>query len=243
MMMMSITDLVSGLRNSGVSRLPALVVCVAALGVLAFIYIGHEVGENELLQFDAAILLALRDPADLSRTIGPPWLAESVVEITALGGYTLIVLLLAAVIGFLLVAGRRGPALFVFLSIVTGSLLSQLLKSFYDRPRPDLVPQLDIVHTASFPSGHAMMSTLAYLTLASIVAQLSEKTRVRVYVFAVAILLAVIVGLSRIYLGVHWPTDVIGGWALGAAWAALAWLVASMLRRRRDREAGRAGSR
>ncbi|MCC6205920.1 MAG: phosphatase PAP2 family protein, partial [Hyphomicrobiales bacterium] len=209
------------------------------LGVLAFVYIGHEVGEEELVQFDSSILLAFRDPADLSRTVGPPWLAESVVEITALGGYTLIVVLVAAVIGLLLINGLRGPALFVLLSVATGWVTSQLLKSFYDRPRPDLVPQLDIVHTASFPSGHAMMTTLVYLTLASVIARLTEKTSVRIYVFAVAVAIALAVGLTRIFLGVHWPSDVIAGWALGAAWAALSWLAVSVLRRRRDRERGR----
>jgi undecaprenyl-diphosphatase len=236
---MSITDLVSGLRNSGASWLPALIVAAAALGVLAFVYIGHEVGEEELVQFDSSILLAFRDPADLSRTVGPPWLAESVVEITALGGYTLIVVLVAAVIGLLLINGLRGPALFVLLSVTTGWVTSHLLKSFYDRPRPDLVPQLDIVHTASFPSGHAMMTTLVYLTLASVIARLTEKTSVRIYVFAVAVAIALAVGLTRIFLGVHWPSDVIAGWALGAAWAALSWLAVSVLRRRRDRERGR----
>src|SRR5690606_40735909 len=112
-----------------------------------------------------------------------------------------------------------------------------------DRPRPDLLPQLDLVHTASFPSGHAMMSTLVYLTLAAIAARLTASTRLRLYVFAVAIAIALAVGLSRIFLGVHWTSDVLAGWALGAAWAALSWLAVSLLRRWRKRPDGREARR
>jgi undecaprenyl-diphosphatase len=183
----------------------------------------------------------MRDPADLARPAGPAWFEESVVEITSLGGYTLIILTIASVVGFMLLAGHYGPALFVFGSVFTGWLVSHSVKSFYARPRPDLVPQLDLVHTASFPSGHAMMSTLVYLTLASVAIRLTDNPRLRIYVMAVAVFISIIVGLSRIYLGVHWPSDVLAGWALGAAWAALSWLVVSALRRRRERQSKAAG--
>src|SRR5690606_27920076 len=111
-----------------------------------------------------------------------------------------------------------------------------LFKQFYDRPRPDLVPQLDIVHTASFPSGHAMVTTVAYLTLAALVIRFFEDLRVRIYVVSVAIFISVVVGISRIYLGVHWPSDVVAGWALGVAWASLAWLVVAGLQFARRRK-------
>jgi undecaprenyl-diphosphatase len=230
----SISTLAKGLKDSPVTTVPALMVAVLAAGVLAFLYIGHEVGEGELRQFDSAILLSLRDPADLSKLAGPWWLEEAVVEITALGGYTLILMLAASVVGFLIVAGHRGPALFVTLSILTGWLASQGLKSLYGRDRPDIVPQLDLVHTASFPSGHATMTTLVYLTLAAVIARLTDRTDLRVYVITVAVVISLLVGASRVYLGVHWPSDVAAGWALGAAWAALSWLVVTALRRRRD---------
>lgn len=236
MMPNSISTLAKGLKESRFTTVPALMVFVFAAGVLAFVYIGHEVSEGELRQLDSAILLSLRDPADLSRLAGPWWLEETMFEITALGGYTLILLLVVAVVGFLVVAGYHGPALFVSLSIFTGWLASHGLKSFYDRPRPDIVPQLDIVHTASFPSGHAMMTTVVYLTLAAVVARLTDSLRLRIYVIAVAVVISLLVGLSRVYLGVHWPSDVAAGWALGAAWAALSWLVMSALRRWRDAE-------
>ncbi|WP_274627947.1 phosphatase PAP2 family protein [Arvimicrobium flavum] len=232
-MIPDVTKLVSGMKAAWPTRPLALMIALLAIGTLAFLYIAHEVGEASFEQLDARLLLMFRNPADLSDPIGPPWLAESVLEITALGGYTLIIAVMLAAIGLLVVARREGPALFVFLSIFSGWLMSSLLKSFYARPRPDLVPQLDLVHTASFPSGHATMSTVCYLTLAIVIARLTDNTRIRVYVVAVAILVSIAVGLSRVYLGVHWPSDVLAGWALGAAWAALSWLVVSLLRRRR----------
>ncbi|MBN9071005.1 MAG: phosphatase PAP2 family protein [Rhizobiales bacterium] len=218
--------------------LPALVIAGFAACILLFFWIGHEVGEDEFRAFDGAILLALRDPADLSRPLGPHWLPETAAEITALGGYPLIFLLVLVVVGFLVAARLSGVALFVALSILSGWAVSHGLKSLYARPRPDVVPQLDIVHTASFPSGHATMTTLVYLTLAAVIASLTASLRIRIYVFAVAILISVSVGLSRVYLGVHWPSDVAAGWALGAAWAALSWLAAAALRRWRAMRTG-----
>lgn len=237
-MSLSVTELVQGMKSARLARLPATLLTVAALGVLAFLYVAHEVGEASFERWDAWLLLAFRNPADLADPIGPPWLAETVAEVTALGGYPLIIILMVTVIGFLLVARYYGPALFVFLSIFTGWLVSQGLKSFYARPRPDLVPTLDFVHTASFPSGHAMMSALFYLTLAAVIARLTDNSRLRAYVFGVAILISAAVGLSRIFLGVHWPSDVVAGWALGVAWAALSWLAVSALRRFRARADG-----
>lgn len=232
---MSMTELVAGMKSGRLSKRPAAILALASVCVIAFLYIAHEVGEASFERLDASLLLALRNPADLADPIGPAWLAETMLEVTALGGYPLILLIMLAVIGLLCVARLFGPALFVFLSLFSGLLVSQGLKSFYARPRPDLVPQLDIVHTASFPSGHAMMATLFYLTLATVIARLTDDVRVRNYVFAVAILLSAMIGISRIFLGVHWPSDVFAGWALGVAWAALSWLAVSVLRGIRDR--------
>lgn len=233
-MTFSITDLVRGLRDSRLATLPVAMLAIAAAGIYGFLAIADEMAEGEIDALDARLLLALRNPADLSDPLGPAWLEETAVEITALGGYPVIVLTLAAVIGFLLVTRRPGPALYVLLSVSGGTLVSQLLKGFYDRPRPDLVAHLDAVHTASFPSGHAMMSAVAYLTLASLIVRLVDGVGVRAYVMAVAILVSLLVGASRVYLGVHWPSDVAAGWAFGIAWAAAAWLVVSVLRRWRE---------
>lgn len=239
--MAGITELVSGMKDMRSAILPAVMTGIVALGAYIFLELADEVGENEIAGVDQALLLLFRNPADVSDPLGPPWLEETVTEITSLGGYPILVALIAAVAGYLIVVRKYGPALFVVLSTGLGTLVSQLLKMAYERPRPDLVDHLVPIHTASFPSGHATMSTVVYLTLAALIARLVEETSVRVYVLGVAVLLSIAVGLSRIYLGVHWPSDVAAGWALGAAWASLAWLVVSALRIWRHRQKQAAG--
>src|SRR5690606_7610079 len=191
-------------------------------------------------RLDEELFLLFRDEADPSRLLGPQWLEETALEVTALGGYPLIVLAVVSVAGLLLVSGRRGPALFVVLSVGSGALLSHILKESYGRARPDLVQGLDLVHTASFPSGHALVGTVTYLTLASLVMRFVDDWRVRFYVSWLAVFVALIVGVSRVYLGVHWPSDVAAGWALGEAWASVSWLVVSGLQFYRQRQKGSA---
>ncbi|WP_028032588.1 phosphatase PAP2 family protein [Chelativorans sp. J32] len=232
------TRIVRGMQWRPQAVVPVAVTGIMGLGLYIFLAMASEMAEGELREWDEHFFLAFRNPANTADPLGPPWLEEAALEITALGGYTLIVLALAIVVGLLIVTNRYGPALYAILSVGTGSLASFLFKQFYDRPRPDLVPQLDIVHTASFPSGHAMVTTVAYLTLAALVIRFFEDLRVRIYVVSVAIFISVVVGISRIYLGVHWPSDVVAGWALGVAWASLAWLVVAGLqfaRRRKTR--------
>lgn len=233
---MSITELVRGMKDMRSAALPALMTGIVAFGAYVFLELADEISEEEVGHIDRALLLAFRTPDDLSDPLGPPWLEEAITEITALGGYPILVTLIVAVAGYLIVTRKYGPALFVVLSTGLGTVVSQALKAFYERPRPDLVDHLDVIHTASFPSGHATMSAIVYLTLAALVVRLVSDTRVRVYVMSAAILITVAVGLSRIYLGVHWPSDVVAGWALGAAWASLSWLAVSILRAWRKRE-------
>lgn len=214
--------------------MPVLLTGLLALALYAFFQIADEVGEAEIEGLDTALLLAFRNPADISDPLGPPWFEEFVTEITSLGGYPILIALVVAVVGFLLVIRRFGLALYLSISLGAGTAISQLLKTLYDRPRPDLVDHLVTTHTASFPSGHATMSTVVYLTLAALIVRIVAQKRVRVYVLAVAVAISIAVGLSRIYLGVHWPSDVAAGWALGVAWACLSWLVASGLRAGRN---------
>ena len=222
-------------RLRAIGILPAVMLLICAAAIYGFLAIADEVSENEIASLDSSILLLFRNPADVSDPLGPAWLEETMAEITALGGYPVLVVLVGVVVGYLLVARRTRPALFVLASILSGAVVSHVLKLLYDRPRPDLVEHLVSTHTASFPSGHATMSTVVYLTLASLIVRLVPQTRVRVYVICVAVALALAIGISRIYLGVHWPSDVVAGWALGVAWASLSWLVASALRGRRSR--------
>lgn len=121
---------------------------------------------------------------------------------------------------------------FMLAAIIGGVVVSTLLKSLFDRPRPDLVPHLSHVYTSSFPSGHSMLSAIVYLTLGSLLAAVMPSRKLKVYVLAVAIIVTVVVGASRVYLGVHYPTDVLAGWLAGLVWALLCWLIARWLQRR-----------
>jgi undecaprenyl-diphosphatase len=216
---------------------PLFSVLVIAGGVFLFAKLVDAVLEGETHPFDMAVLLALRDPLDPSDPIGPRWLEVIFRDITSLGGTTVLTLITAAVIGFLLVDHKRAAAVLVLVSVGGGALLSTFLKLGFDRPRPDLVAPLVEVHTASFPSGHAMLAAVTYLTLRALLARVLGRQRVKIYVLSVALTLTFLVGLSRIYLGVHWPTDVLAGWSAGAAWAVLCWRIALALQRRGEVEA------
>jgi undecaprenyl-diphosphatase len=138
---------------------------------------------------------------------------------------------------YLLLEGKRHAALFVTLAVGSGWLLSSLFKLAFDRPRPDLVPHGVYVYSTSFPSGHAMMSAVTYLTLGALLARLHRPRALKAFFLGIAVVLTVVVGLSRVYLGVHWPTDVVAGWAAGSVWASACWLVALVFQRRGKVEA------
>jgi undecaprenyl-diphosphatase len=192
--------------------------------------------QGETRAFDRAILLAFRNSTDLSDPIGPHWLEIIFRDITSLGGATVLTLMTIAVTGFLLIDAKRGAALLVLGSVIGGVVLSSILKLGIDRPRPDLVVHLVEVQTASFPSGHAMLSAVVYLTLGALLSRVEGPRRIKIYVLSVAVILTLLIGVSRIYLGVHWPTDVLAGWCAGATWAVLCWRVALALQRRGEIE-------
>jgi undecaprenyl-diphosphatase len=211
---------------------PLAAVLLAAGSALAFGKLAEEVLEGDTRTFDRTMLLALRDPADLSDPVGPVWVEEMARDVTSLGGTAVLVLVPVAVIGFLLMVRKRGAALLVLGSIGGGVLLSTILKNVFERTRPDLVPHAVHVYTASFPSGHAMLSAVTYLTLGALLTRVQPQRRVKAYLLTVAVVLTVLIGVSRVYLGVHWPTDVLAGWCIGSAWAMLCWLAALWLQRR-----------
>jgi undecaprenyl-diphosphatase len=210
-----------------------LVVCGILLG---FLRLADEVGEGDSYAFDRAILLSLRNPANLAEPLGPAWLEMAARDITSLGGYPVLILVTSAALGFLLVIGKRHAAVLVLISVGGGMLLSSGMKELFDRPRPDLVPHVVQVYTLSFPSGHAMLSAVTYLTLGALLARVQPRRRVKAYLLSVAILLALLIGTSRVYLGVHWPTDVLAGWCVGSAWAMLCWTIALWLQHRGEIE-------
>jgi len=225
-----ITSLFSRARTYELSIL--LASALAAGGVWIFVEIADEVFEGETRRLDEAILLSLRNPADLADPIGPSWFEETMRDFTALGGTVILVALCLAVLGYLLLQKKRGMALFMAASVIGGIILSSTLKSFFDRPRPDIVPHSTYVMSASFPSGHSMLSAVVFLTLGGLLARYIKTRRLKIYVLTLSVLATFIVGCSRIYLGVHWPTDVLAGWTAGASWALLCWTGALLLQRR-----------
>ena len=194
---------------------------------IAFGQIAEEVLEGDFTAFDRTLLLALRNPADLSDPLGPPWLEEAARDITALGSYSVLGLVVGAVAIYLVMIRRRAAALWLLASVVGGAALSSVLKIGFDRPRPDIVAHVARVFTMSFPSGHAALSAVVYLTLGALLANSAGSRVQRAYFLTLALLLTMLVGITRIYLGVDYPTDVLAGWCFGAAWAIFAVWVGS----------------
>jgi undecaprenyl-diphosphatase len=212
-----------------------LLILIALIGggAWGFIELADEVLEGETHIVDEAILLSMRNQNDPADPIGPGWVEEIGRDFTALAGVTVVAL---AVAGHMLLRGRRHATFYLVATVGGGMLLSTFMKMGFDRPRPDLVPHESIVYTASFPSGHSMMAAVVYLTLGALLARMEPRPKTRIYVICVAVFLTIAVGISRVYLGVHWPTDVLAGWTAGATWALLCWLGARALQRRGEIE-------
>ena len=212
-------------RLTAYEPLTLIMLASVAGGLFVLQRLTSEVLEGETFRFDEAILLALRRPGELAVPIGPAWLTHAVDDITSLGGVTVLSLLTVLITVYLMLDRRWPIAIFVFSSVLTGWLASTTLKILVARPRPDIVPHLVEVSDLSFPSGHAMVSAVTYLTLGALLARTQRYRSTRIFVMGAGVFLAVIVGLSRIYLGVHYPTDVFAGWCAGALWALGCWLI------------------
>jgi len=206
-----------------------LLIGLVAGSVWVFLEVADEVVEGSTKKCDTAILLAFRAQDDPEDPLGPRWVEEVGRDFTALGGVGVLLLLTATTVGYLLLDGRPYLALLAVFAVAGGLVMSLLLKNFFDRPRPDLVTHGSYGVTSSFPSGHSMMSAVVYLTLGALLARTQAKTRLKFYLIAVALFFTVLVGISRVYLGVHWPTDVLAGWAAGATWAIIVWIAARLL--------------
>jgi undecaprenyl-diphosphatase len=200
--------------------------------IWGFVELADEVIEGDARPIDRSLLLALRAAGDTSDPLGPRWLEEMMRDFTALGGIGVLTLVTLVAVGYALLAGRRRLAVTVVVAVVGGIILSTAIKAGIDRPRPDLVTHDAYATSASFPSGHSMMAATVYLTLAALLMRFRSHRTSKAYVLAVALLLTVLVGVSRVYLGVHWPTDVLAGWSVGAAWAVLVSSIAAQLQRR-----------
>ena len=205
---------------------------LAVGAVWFFMAVASEVGEGETLKVDAQIVRSLRSAADPAVPIGPPWLEGAMRDLTALGS-NIVLLIFTSAVGAYLAVRRQSHALaLVAVSTGGGFFLAQALKLVFARPRPDIVPHLAVVTSSSFPSGHSMFSAVVYLTLGALLSQMVEQRGLKAYFLGVACFLTFVVGVSRVYLGVHYPTDVLAGWSAGLAWAVLCWMVAAHLQRR-----------
>jgi len=204
-------------------------VLTSAFLLFVFGFIAQEVAGGETSAFDRQAILALRDPADPSVPIGPAWLQEAARDVTSLGSIIVLAIITLAAAGYLFLARKHVAAWLMLVAVFGGIALIDLLKAAFARPRPDFVFHAARVFTASFPSGHASLSAITYLTMGVILARTQSSVTIGLYFIAVAAFLTVLIGVSRIYLGVHYPTDVLAGWCIGIAWATGCWAVAAWL--------------
>ncbi len=202
----------------------------------SFAAISDEMKEGETAAFDKAVTYLFRVAPDHVDPIGPGWLPGVIIDITALGSVAVLTLVTMLAIAFLLVRGRWRQGLLVAFAISGGALASKALKALFARPRPDLVPHLVDVNTLSFPSGHATNSAIVYLTLAILVARTFTEAWTRAYILFSGILLTIMIGITRVYLGVHYPSDVIAGWTAGGAWALVMSALARILQQKHQIE-------
>ena len=203
---------------------------VIAGSVWVFVETADEVLEGESQHFDEWALRALRGP-DGAAPVGPRWLVRVARDLTALGSGAVITLVSLGAAGFLALRRNWGALALVVASIAGGGIMSTLLKRVFDRARPDLSLHFTEVTSLSFPSGHSMLAAVTYFTLGALLARTTGDRLIKAYFLASAALLALIIGATRIYLGVHFPSDVLAGWCAGIAWALFCSLIARWLQR------------
>lgn len=213
------------------------VVLLATLGTLSaslwiFVAVTEEVMEDEHRGVDKRILLAFRQPSDLAVPIGPHWVKNVSLDITALGSAPVLTLITLMICGYLLLERRIAAAGLILFASISGTILNQVLKGYVGRERPSVVPHLAEISNSSFPSGHSMLSSIIYLTLAVLLVQTVKTRTTKMYLIGLAFFLMFLVGLTRVILGVHYPTDVLAGWTAGTAWALLCWMAANWLKQR-----------
>ena len=200
--------------------------------LLLFGFIAHAVAKEKPTALDRRVTLALRSSDDPPRPIGPAWVQEAARDITSLGSIIVVVITTAAVAGYLFLAHKPGVAWLILLAVAGGIALNNLLKLVFARHRPDVVTHAARVFTTSFPSGHATLSAIAYLTIGALLSRASPSATLSLYFMELAVFLTLLIGFSRIYLGVHYPTDVLAGWCIGAAWAIFCWVLMAWLQNR-----------
>jgi undecaprenyl-diphosphatase len=198
---------------------PLSVGLAAVLLALLFLKLGSKAVDGDTHGFDMQLVHGAQ-----ALRAEHPWLAESMRDLSGLGSAVALTLFTLATVGYLALVKARTTAMLVAISVATGSIFVSLLKNAFGRLRPDSAFSEVVVSGLSFPSGHTSMSAIVFLTLGALIASTRPRVGERAYILAAASLLTLLVGVSRVALGVHWATDVLGGWAFGVAWA-MAWLL------------------
>lgn len=225
------------LRQLGRHEWTILVAVVLIIGGLWLTeVVAEEVTEGTTHEIDRTILLSLREADDPDDPLGPRWFEVMIRDFTSLGGTAVLVLIVVAASGYLFIMRDYRTLLVLLLAVIGGTLISNFLKGMFDRPRPDIFLEPLYTYNASFPSGHALLAAATYLTLGGFLAEVQTRLRLKAFILLLSIFVTLIVGFSRVYLGVHWPSDVLAGWTIGAVWALLCWLIARWLRNRTPAE-------
>ncbi len=213
-----------------------LVILFVAFALYLFIEFSSEMAEGELTAIDNIILQALRNPQNPKELIGPPGLLAFMQSVSYLGGiYVLSAVSTIAAMFFMLKKRTRTCLLFI-LSVTSGSALMVLLKYVFDRPRPDIVPHLGEFSLGSYPSGHSMVSAIVYLTIGALLARSTKSLKMRAIYLSIAGVFVFLIGISRAFLGVHYPSDILAGWCAGVIWSALSYLLAKFLLRKKRQD-------
>lgn len=222
------------MNESLLSRRYDFLMLLAGLSVVVGIWIFFEVSEavraGKTRDLDEWVLLVLRDPINPHLPRGPAWLVSAARDITALGSYSILGLTVLVAAGYFGLHRRLNAMGLILLAGISGAFLNNLLKLLFGRPRPETA-ELLFLQTFSFPSGHAMLTAIVYLSLGALVAGMEPKRKARIYTLSVAMFITFLVGASRVYLGAHYPTDVFAGWTAGLIWALLWWIAARALER------------
>lgn len=206
---------------------PLLGLLLPALLVYATIEMMDEVAEGEADAIDRSLLASLRAPGAPHEPLGPEWLVIAMKDVTSLGSTTVLTIITFVALGFLLSSRRFALAGVLGASVTLGTIFNSLLKTIFERARPEFVAEGVPIDSFSFPSGHAMLSAIVYLSLGALLARSEQRKPYKAYILGVAIALTLLIGSSRIYLGVHYPTDVLAGWCIGALWAMGTWWAAA----------------
>jgi len=194
-----------------------------------FAWMADEVGEGSTQRFDNAVLLWLKQHSS-------PLLDRLALEVTALGSGGVVVMMVLVSTAFLWMSKHRYSVLMLWVALLGGEALNGLLKRAFDRPRPNLFQWKTTASLSSFPSGHAMTSVIVYVTLAYLIARLEPSRAMRRLTLGFAAVLVLGIGWSRLYLGVHYPSDVLAGYAAGFAWSTFCALGIETVRHFRHRD-------